>query len=77
MGHCTDRVKDRSKEKTCIQGGKKNRERNKQARKTKFETKDTQRSLLFLFHSTSSVLESHSVSKLEIRNGLCRDKNTI
>ena len=54
MGHCTDRLKDKSKEKTCIKGGKQT-------------VRKTLRSLSFLFYSPSPsfVLESHSVSKLE------------
>ena len=64
MGQCIDRLKDKSKEKTCIQGGKQP-VRKKQTRKTKFERQDTQKSLLFLFYSPSSVLERHSISKLE------------
>ena len=65
MGQCIDRLKDKGKEKTCIQGGKQPVRKKKQTRKTKFERKDTQKSLLFLFYSPSSVLERHSISKLE------------
>ena len=51
---------DKSKEKTCIQGGKQpvRKKKKKQTRKTKFERKDIQKSLLFLFYSPSSILES-------------------
>ena len=65
MGHCTDRLKDKRKEKNLHPRWKTNREKNRQTRKTKFETKDAQKSVLFLFHSLPSVLESHNVSKLE------------
>ena len=63
MGQCIDRLKDKSKEKTCIKGGKQT------VRKTNRQEQESLklRSLSFLFHSPSPslVLESHSVSKLE------------
>ena len=48
---------------------KTNSKKNKQTRKTRFETKDTQKSLLLLFHSPfpSPGLESHAQCK-QIRN---------
>ena len=64
VGHCTGRRKDKSKEKTCIKGGKQTVRRTNRQEKQSLK-RDTQKSLLFLFYSPSSVLERHSISKLE------------
>ena len=46
MGHCIHRLQEKSKEKTCIQSGKQTVGKKKIR---KLETKDAQKSLLFLF----------------------------
>ena len=84
VGHCTDRLKDKSKENTCIQGGKQTVRKTKW--KTRFETKDTQKSLIsfsstFPFpcfrESQCKEIRNSSYKNSFAQNGLYRDDNTI
>ena len=63
MGHCTaDKLKQKSREKNLHPRWKTNREKNIQIRK--LETKDTQKSLLFLFPIHPPLLERVTVKQI-------------
>ena len=59
VGHCTDRLKDKSKEKTCIKGGKQT------VRRTNRQEEQSLKRKTLRSHSPPGVSESHNVSKLE------------
>ena len=64
VGQCTDRLKDKSNENTCIQGGKQTEKTNRQE-KQGLKRKTLRGLSLFLFNLPSSFLVLESVSKLE------------
>ena len=58
VGQCIDKLKIKVKKKLASKVENNPWEKKKKTRKTKFERKDIQKSLLFLFYSPSSILES-------------------